>query len=123
MFSLINKSIAAIAVAGLSTLLFVAVASAQTPSQRFEQRIDIRQDRQAARIDAGVASGQLSAREQARLERQQAGSERLEQRIEADGRITRREARQMEHVLDRNSRAIARQKHDRQQRPAPGGGN
>lgn len=89
-----------------------------TPSDRMEQRVDQRQDRQSDRIASGAESGQLTRREQARLQRQQAGTARMENRAEADGRITRREARHLEHRQDHASRQIARQKHDAQ-RPRP----
>lgn len=89
-----------------------------TPSDRMSQRVDQRQDRQADRIASGAESGQLTRREQARLQRQQAGTARMEHRAEADGRISRREARHLEHRQDHASRQIARQKHDAQ-RPKP----
>jgi hypothetical protein len=88
-------------------------ALAQTP---FEQRVDRRQERQQQRIANGIASGQLTAPEAARLERQQAGVARMESRFEADGALSRREALRLEHRQDRTSRHIAWQKHDRQVR-------
>ncbi len=89
-------------------------AQAQTPA---EQRIDQRQDRQAQRIEQGVASGELTRREARRLQRQQAGVAAAEARAESDGRLTRREAARLERRQDRTSARIYRQKHDRQERP------
>lgn len=88
-------------------------AFAQTP---FEQRVDNRQARQQQRIANGIDSGQLTAREAGRLERQQAGVARMESRFEADGSLSRREALRLENRQDRTSRHIAWQKHDRQVR-------
>jgi hypothetical protein len=82
-----------------------------------EQRVDHRQDRQAHRIDQGVASGELTRAEARRLGREQAGIARGEARAEGDGVLTRREARRLEHRQDVASRHIARQKHDRTARP------
>ena len=42
-------------------------AQAMTPAERQAQRVDNRQARQAERIDQGVASGQLTRREERRL--------------------------------------------------------
>lgn len=82
-----------------------------------ERRVDARQANQAARIQAGVADGRLTGREQAHLQHQQARAARLERRIEADGVVTRPEALHLEQRQDRLSRAIGRQTHDAQRRP------
>ncbi len=62
--------IAAVAVVISSAVAVPAFAQASTPG------IDQRQANQEQRIDQGVASGQLNARETARLER---GQQRVEQ--------------------------------------------
>jgi hypothetical protein len=82
-----------------------------------EHRVDNRQDRQAARIGQGVASGELTRHEAARLMHQQRHIHRLERRTEADGVVTGREAHRVEAAQDRASARIYRQKHDRQARP------
>lgn len=87
-----------------------ACASNETP------RADTRQERQEARIEQGVASGELTRREANRLEARQEHIDNVEERAKADGVVTRRERVQLEVKQDRNSRAIARQKHDRQDR-------
>jgi hypothetical protein len=81
------------------------------------ERVDKRQERQAARIDQGVASGELTRRETARMDAQQARITRMEHRVEADGKVTGQEARRMERAQDKASHRIALQKHDRQHRP------
>ena len=108
----------------LATASIAVSAQAQTstpplPGERFEQRVDKREARQDQRISKGIASGQLTAAESARLTRQQAGVERAEAHAEADGKITRAEAHRLEKRQDATSRHIRRQKHDRQVQPQP----
>ena len=76
------------------------------------QRVDNRQDRQSQRIYQGVASGQITPMEHARLAQQQGHLHRLEGRIEADGVVTGREAVRMERAQDRASHKIRRTKHN-----------
>ncbi|MBK8068087.1 MAG: hypothetical protein IPK27_10785 [Rhodanobacteraceae bacterium] len=92
------------------TLLAAASAHAGTP------RVDARQENQEARIDQGIATGELTQREANRLEARQQHIDNVEDRALADGVVTRREKIRLEVKQDRNSRAIARQKHDRQDR-------
>lgn len=76
--------------------------------------VDQRQLNQERRIEQGVASGSLTPREAARLERGQAHVERMETRAQADGTVTRAERQRIEHAQDVQSRQIYREKHDRQ---------
>ena len=105
----------------LATASIAVSAQAQTstpsPGERFEQRVDKREARQQQRISNGIASGQLTPREAARLTRQQVGVERAEAHAEADGKISRAEAYRLEKRQDATSRHIRRQKHDRQVEP------
>lgn len=105
-----------LALAGLGA--FAVQAQAVTLGERQAARVDKRQDRQDTRIDQGVASGELTRPEQARMEVQQARIGRMENRIEADGKVTGKEALRLERKQDQASRSIARNKHDRQDRPA-----
>lgn len=90
----------------------VAVATAPA-----EARINQRQAHQQRRIAHGVASGQLTARETYRLERQEARIAGYEARSRADGLgLSVRERARIEHMQDRESRRIHRQRHDRQGR-------
>jgi hypothetical protein len=97
---------------------FAAQAQTVTLGEHQAARVDNRQDRQDTRIDQGVASGELTRPEQARMEVQQARIGRMENRIEADGKVTGKEALRLERKQDQASRSIARNKHDRQDRPA-----
>ncbi len=106
-----------VALVGYVVLMGQAMAQTDPATTPQEQRVDNRQARQADRIASGVASGELTPREQRRLQHQQAKTARMEQRAEADGQVTRKEAARLEHQQDHNSRAIRRQKHDPQNRP------
>lgn len=104
---------------GLSLLFAAAAAVAQeatTRAEGFDARVDARQAHQQQRIGQGVADGSLTAHEAARLQHQQVGVAQHEQRIDADGRITRKEAYSLEQHQDRSSWHIYRQRHDRQLR-------
>jgi uncharacterized membrane protein YebE (DUF533 family) len=83
-------------------------AQAETPV------IDQRQASQEKRIDQGIASGQLNKREANRLTTQQEHINRMEDRAKADGVVTKGERARIDHVQDRASRHIAREKHDAQ---------
>lgn len=93
-------------------LCAVTAAQAVTPAERQARRVDQRQERQAERIDHGVASGQLTRREAQRLNHQQRHIANMETRIEGDGRVTGKEALRLEHAQDRASRNIHRKKHN-----------
>ena len=86
-------------------------AIAQTTST---PRIDQRQANQERRIDQGVKSGQLNQKEAARLEKGQARVQKMENKAVADGTVTAKERRKIERAQDKQSRKIAREKHDKQ---------
>ena len=92
---------------------FTLPAFAQAPNT---QRIDKREANQAARIDKGIASGEINKREQARLERGQARVEKMEAKAATDGKVTGKERVAIERAQDRQSARIARQSHDKQHR-------
>ena len=80
-----------------------------------EAGVNRRQARQQHRIDQGVASGQLNARETNRLQKRQAHIANYEARSRADGKgYSARERARTRAMQNRNSRAIYRQKHDAQ---------
>ena len=95
---------------------FVAAGICLATSTAFAQstaRVDDRQANQAARIEQGKASGELTPREAARLQRGQRHVQRMENRALADGRVTGAERARIEGAQDAQSARIARQKHDR----------
>lgn len=95
-------------VAGLTVLSLSAFAQTATPG--FDQR----QINQEARIQQGVASGQLTQQEAARLEAGQDRLQRVEDRVKSDGVVTRQERTRLQQAENVQSRHIYRQKHDRQ---------
>jgi hypothetical protein len=110
----INRLLTVLVLAAAGSAAFAQGAPApQTP------RIDQREENQQNRIDQGAASGQLNAKEAARMEGREAKLNANEAAAKADGKVTRAERMRLHREAERNSRAIYRQKHDRQQvRPA-----
>ena len=84
-------------------------------SQRMQQQVQ-RNLNQQQRIHDGLVNDSLTPHEAARLERRQSFATRLDAAAGADGHMGRWEQRQLNHIDDRQSRQIFRQKHDRQNR-------
>ena len=89
------------------------VVFAQTPTPA-TPNLDKREARQQKRIDQGVASGQLTARETNRLDKREAKLAADEAAAKSDGKVTRAERHKLQREADRDSLAIHRQKHDKQ---------
>ena len=103
------KTVKFLAVAALAAVVWPALTQAQSTP-----RIDQRQANQDRRIDQGIASGQLTEPEAARLEKGQERVQRMEDKALTDGTMTKRERARIERTQNRQSRRIARQKHDQQ---------
>ena len=97
--------------------LFIAPAIAQTPIAPVTPKVDKRQENQAARIEQGKASGQLNEKEAARLDAGQARVATAEEKAKADGKVTKKERARLQHKENKQSRRIAKQKHDKQVAP------
>ena len=101
-------------------LFAFAAALVFTPTAIFAQTYDRpatinhRKDNQQDRISQGVRTGQLTAGETARLERQQAGINREERgmRAQDNGRLTRQDRHTLAHQQNVESRRIYRDKHN-----------
>lgn len=94
--------------------LGLAAAASATPAAA---QINRREHNQQQRIANGVRTGQLTPREAARAEGQQARIARAERRMRASGgRLTFAERRRLQQRQNHASRFIYRQKHDRQGR-------
>ena len=78
-----------------------------------EAGVNDRERNQQRRIRQGVRSGELTRGEFRRLEREQARVRRHEARARSDGRFTLRERARINRELNRSSRHIYRQKHNR----------
>jgi len=76
--------------------------------------VDRREQRQQTRIQEGVASGALTPREAAKLEAEQARIRAKEQAMKADGVVTKQERKELQRDLNRSSKHIAKEKHDKQ---------
>lgn len=98
---------------GVLCLALPLAALAQTGGSA-TPRIDQRQANQEARIQQGANSGQLTAKETAKLERGQTHVQNVENRAKADGVVTARERTRLLHAQDQQSGKIYREKHDRQ---------
>lgn len=113
-------------IAGLA-LTIGASAFAQTPvptpiakDPTATPNLDKREANQQKRIDQGVASGQLTAREANRLDKREAKLAADEAAAKSDGKVTPSERRKLQHEANRDSKAIYKQKHN-QQTAAPAG--
>ena len=82
-------------------------APVQTPA------IDARQAQQEARIERGVARGEITRREARTLMQGQREIARAEARAKADGRVSRIELRQLMAMLDQADAQIRQMRHDR----------
>ena len=98
--------------------LFAALTSfAAVAASPAEAGINRREAHQQQRIARGVATGQLTARETYRLERQEGRIAAYVARSRADGGgLSARERARIAHLQDRESRRIYRQRHDAQHR-------
>jgi hypothetical protein len=105
-----NKTVATLAAATFALLAGSAFAGTA------DRGVDHRQATQHARIAQGAASGQLTARETARLAAEQRAIAREERFYERDGHLSAAERADLHHDLNRASRDIYRQKHDAQTR-------
>jgi hypothetical protein len=99
----------------LCVIIFVLGLSAV--SMAHNGGINRREHQQRSRIRQGIRSDELTRREAARLRAQQARIRAYEHRSRIDGGgLSWRERARLDSMLDRSSRRIYRQKHDRQDR-------
>ncbi|HKP86624.1 MAG TPA: hypothetical protein VJZ26_11035, partial [Blastocatellia bacterium] len=96
----------------LLTIMFVFGLSITSMAQSTGTPvINKRERRQQTRIRRGVRSGELTKREAARLEKEQAETHAQEAAARADGKVTGKERRHLRHRELRTSRHVYRQKH------------
>ncbi len=103
--------------AALVAVMISATGLAQGRRYCRNNGVNERQRDQQQRIRQGIRSGELTRVEAARLERREAQI-RLDEAIarRSGGEFTGRERARIQRELDRSSRDIYRQKHDRQDR-------
>ena len=97
----------------LTTLLAVAALSA-LPLAAQAQSVNQRLHNQSKRIANGVKNGELTRNQIDRLKSRDAGirARELNDKSHNDGRLTSKERQNLNRSLNRNSRAIYRDKHD-----------
>ena len=101
---------AVVLAAGVSAAFAQASATPKDPLAT--PRIDHRQANQEKRIDQGVASGSLTKREAAKLDKREVKIESDKLVAKSDGQITPAERHKLNHEQNEASRAIARDKHN-----------
>jgi hypothetical protein len=69
---------------------------------------------QQERIEQGLQSGQLTTKEASKLEKGEARIEKMEQRADADGKMTDTEKRRIEQAQNKESQQIYHDKHNAQ---------
>ena len=97
---------------------FIALLVFSVNSVSYAGIVKKREKNQQKRIAQGVESGELNKKEAARLERNAAKIENKRERFLSDGSLSAREKAKLQHDLNRQSRAIHQQKHDKQKRDA-----
>lgn len=97
-----------------SVAMFLALPALAQPVPGIDQR----QARQQARIQQGVATGELTPREAAKLEHGQQRVANMEARAKADGVVTPHEQARIQHAQNVQSKKIRHMKHNRHHRHA-----
>ena len=97
-------------------LAAVFVLGASAVSLAGHRGINARQYREQHRINRGIRNGELTRFEARRLQTRLARIGRYESRARSDAYLSLRERARLHHQLNRESRAIYRQIHDRQDR-------
>jgi hypothetical protein len=92
-------------------LTSLAAAAQVTP------KVDEREKKQQKRIRDGKKSGELTKKESAKLEAEQAKIHRDEKKAKADGVVTPKERAKLQKEQNKASKDIKKQKHDEQKKP------
>ncbi|MEN9560432.1 MAG: hypothetical protein RLZZ502_1643 [Pseudomonadota bacterium] len=95
----------------LSAVVAILI-SANAQAQTATPRIDQHQANQAARINQGVASGQLTPKETATLNAQQQNIQAQKMAAKSDGVVTKQERQSIKRAQKRASNNIERKKHN-----------
>ena len=92
----------------LFSAITLSIAAPYAHADDSGPRYDRRQAHQKERVKQGVRSGELTARETRSLVRGQVHVNRMENRAEADGKVTRKERLRLERAQNKQSRRIYR---------------
>ncbi len=100
-----------------NSMFNLIAAGALVATAAFGQTVNQRRENQQDRVAQGIASGQLTPGETARIERQEAGVNRQirQDRLANGGTLTTAEKQQINREQNHLSRQIYREKHDAQQ--------
>lgn len=102
----------------MNIIKFVALVCIVSPlvaqAQNNTPRVDQRESNQVARVQQGLASGSLTAKETMQVEKGQAHVQTMETKAKSDGVVTKQERQKLHHAQDVQSKRIYQQKHDRQ---------
>ena len=90
----------------------IGLLAQDTTTPKREAQVERRAVRQQKRIDKGVASGQMTPKEAAHAEKREAKLQGDIAKAEADGKVTKKEQAKLNAEENRNSRKIARKKHN-----------
>ena len=103
----------------LSTEIYNQKHDAQTQNLNPKSEVGQRQRNQQKRIGEGIENGSLTAKEASHVETREAGvNKEVSGMREANGgKLTPQEKKLVNQQQNKNSRAIYRQKHDKQHRP------
>lgn len=105
-----------IAIVALTIFAIPAAAHSHNERDRFEQRRVDPVEHFEQRISQGVARGDLSHREAARLRDDLRNLRRMERRAAQDGRVDLHERRHLERTSQRLETDLRRERHDHQRR-------
>jgi hypothetical protein len=104
-------------IAGIALFVLSAAGSIKVSAGGvYTPHIKHQQQNEQARIYHGVRTGQITRGEMVRLENEQARIHHLKKCAKADGKVTRRERKYINHQEAKASRHIYHQKHDGQHR-------
>lgn len=111
-----NATVKRLSAAAALAAALLASAAARAEGVKHPRSINARERRQQERIRRGVRDGELTRREAERLEAREARI-RVEEAYarRSGGGLSARERARLERRLNGSSRAIYRQKHDRQE--------
>ncbi len=110
------KKIFSILIAISLTTVFATISLAQTEAGKRTPGIKQRQKNQQKRIGRGVRSGELTARETIRLEKEQKEIQQEKKEAKSDGTVTREERKDIHQDQNKASRHIYRAKQNKRDR-------
>jgi len=97
---------------GVACMLAAApvLAASATDDPGIQKRMDIQQKR----IDQGGQSGQITPKEEKKLDKQQQRIKKKEARMKSDGKLTKKERAKLTKEQNKASQKIYKEKHDNQ---------